>query len=118
MSVETEARQATSQGRRSLTQDLHLLMRYRELLVSWTSREIRARYRQSVLGIGWALVQPVVSMVVVSIIFGNVVRVPSEGIPYPVFAYVAILPWTLFSGSSITTSDVRGSKIAKSSESA
>ena len=87
------------QTQRPFSQNLRLLIRYRELLFSWTSREIQARYRQSVLGFGWALVQPVFSMVVITVIFGNFVRVPSEGIPYPVFAYVAILPWSLFSGS-------------------
>jgi len=92
----------TQPTQRFLSQNLRLLIDYRELLVSWTGREIRARYRQSVLGIGWALVQPVFSMVVISIIFGNFVRVPSEGVPYPVFAYAAILPWSLFSGSIST----------------
>lgn len=83
----------------SLSQNLRLLIRYRELLVIWTSREIRARYRQSVLGIGWALVQPVFQMIIITVIFGNFMRVPSQGVPYPVFAYAAILPWSLFSDS-------------------
>lgn len=87
------------QTQRSLSQNLRLLIRYRELLASWTSREIRARYRQSVLGFGWALVQPVFQMVVISVIFGSFVRMPSEGIPYPIFVYTALLPWTLFAGS-------------------
>lgn len=80
-------------------EQLRLLLAHRELLVSWTSREIRARYRQSVLGFGWALVSPVFQMIVISVIFGNFVRVPSEGIPYPIFAYVALLPWGLFASS-------------------
>jgi len=79
--------------------NFRLLYGYHELLASWTIREIRARYRQSVLGFGWAIAQPVFSMVVISVIFGNFVRVPSEGIPYPIFAYTALLPWTLFAGS-------------------
>lgn len=78
---------------------LSQLFEHRELLLVWTLRQIRSRYRQSVLGFGWAFVQPVVAMVVISVIFGGFLRVPSNGVPYPVFSYVAILPWTLFSGS-------------------
>ena len=85
--------------RQGLLAHLRLLFAYRELLLSWTTRTIKSRYRQSVLGFGWALVQPVFQMVVISVIFGSLVRVPSEGIPYPVFAYSALLPWTLFAGS-------------------
>jgi lipopolysaccharide transport system permease protein len=89
--------------RRSLRENLKLFYEYRELLLAWTSREIRSRYRQSVLGFGWALLQPLVQIIVINIIFGNVLRVPTNGIPYPVFAYAAILPWNLFA-SSITAS--------------
>lgn len=85
--------------RNSLRENINQLIHYRELLVTWTMREIRARYRQSVLGFGWALIQPVFQMIIISIIFGNFLRVPSDGMPYPIFAYVAILPWTLFSSS-------------------
>ena len=84
---------------RPLLENLRLLFEYRELLYTWTLREIKARYRQSVLGFGWALVQPVFQMIVITIIFGNFLRVPSGDAPYPVFAYAALLPWTLFSGS-------------------
>ncbi|MCC6456220.1 MAG: ABC transporter permease [Caldilineaceae bacterium] len=87
------------QPQRSFFKNLALLAQYRELLVTWTYREIRTRYRQSVLGLGWTVIQPVFQMVVISIIFGNFLRIPSEGVPYPVFAYTAILPWTLFSTS-------------------
>lgn len=87
------------QQQRSLGQNLKLIVEYRELLLTWTVREIKARYRQSALGFGWALIQPVFQMVVISIIFGNFLRVPSGNVPYPVFAYAALLPWTLFSGS-------------------
>lgn len=97
MTIQTQ----TLQTSRSLRMNLDLLFSHRELIFSWVLREMRARYRQSVLGFGWALVQPVVQMVVISVIFGAFLRVPSEGIPYPVFAYVAILPWTLFAGSLV-----------------
>lgn len=87
------------QSRRSVTQNLSLLLTYRELVYTWTVREIRARYRQSALGFGWAVITPVVQMVVISIIFGGFLGVSSpDGIPYPVFTYIAILPWTLFTG--------------------
>ncbi len=88
------------QPKRSLKDNLNLLLRYRELLYVWTSREIRARYRQSALGFGWALITPIVQMVVISVIFGGFLRVPSSStdIPYPVFAYVALLPWQFFAG--------------------
>jgi lipopolysaccharide transport system permease protein len=81
---------------------LRMLVAYRELLVAWAARETTARYRQSVLGVGWVAVQPFVQMVVISVVFGRFVRVPSEGVPYAVFAYVALLPWTLLS-SSVTS---------------
>jgi lipopolysaccharide transport system permease protein len=83
----------------SLRSSLLKLIEKRELLIMITIRELRARYRQSILGFGWALVQPVFQMLVISIIFGSFLRVPSSGIPYPIFSYAAILPWTLFSGS-------------------
>jgi len=85
--------------KRPFKESFRLLVHFRELLVTWTVREIRARYRQSALGFGWALIQPIFQMVVISIIFGGFLRVPSEGVPYPIFTYVAILPWTFFSGA-------------------
>lgn len=97
MQIESELRILKS--KRSLLENLRILYEYRELLVTWTVREIRARYRQSVLGFGWALIQPLVQIVVISIIFGRFVRIDTGDIPYPVFAYVAILPWSFFSGA-------------------
>jgi lipopolysaccharide transport system permease protein len=84
---------------RSLIGSFRQLLSYRELLVIWTFREIRARYRQSILGIGWAFVQPVFQLVVMSVIFGSFLRIQTGELPYPVFLYVALLPWSLFSGS-------------------
>jgi lipopolysaccharide transport system permease protein len=77
------------------------LIEYRELLWVWTWREIRSRYRQSVLGALWAVIQPVVVMVVFTVVFAGFLRVPTDGIPYPIFSYSALLFWTFFS-SSIT----------------
>ena len=72
------------------------LWRYRDLFYFLTLRDIKARYAQSVLGIGWAVIQPLVMMVVFSVIFGRVAKLDSDGAPYPIFAYVALVPWTYF----------------------
>jgi lipopolysaccharide transport system permease protein len=72
------------------------LWRYRELLYFLTWRDIKVRYKQTVLGAAWAIIQPVMTMVVFSLIFGNLAKLPSEGVPYPIFTYAALLPWQLF----------------------
>ena len=84
---------------RSFSTNLRLLLHYREMLLLWTGRELRSRYRQSILGIGWALVQPLAQMVVLTIVFGLFVKVPSQGLPYPLFVYAGLLPWMLFASS-------------------
>lgn len=81
---------------------LHLrdLWTYRELVYFLIWRDVKVRYKQAVLGIAWAIIQPLVSMVVFSVIFGELAKLPTEnGIPYPVFSYVALLPWNLFAGA-------------------
>jgi lipopolysaccharide transport system permease protein len=60
-------------------------------------RDIRVRYKQTILGAAWAIIQPLFMMVVFTIFFGKLAKIPSEGIPYPIFSYAALLPWTLFS---------------------
>jgi len=75
------------------------LYRHRDLLWLWTMREIRVRYKQSILGGAWAILQPLSLMVIFSVVFGYFVKVPTDGIPYPVFSYSALLPWTLFATS-------------------
>jgi len=87
---------------RMMTQGLRDLARYRDLLVTLTVHRVRVRYKQSVLGIAWAVLQPLLLMVVYTIIFSIVVKMPSEGAPYAVFVYAALLPWTFFS-TSIST---------------
>jgi lipopolysaccharide transport system permease protein len=72
------------------------LWRYRELLYFLTWRDIKVRYKQTVLGAAWAVLQPFLAMLVFSVIFGYLARLPSDGIPYPVFTYTALLPWQLF----------------------
>lgn len=71
----------------------------RELLFTWAMRDFKVRYSQSVLGAAWAILQPLALMVVYSVLFSVFIQVPTDGIPYPVFAYTAILPWTLFANS-------------------
>jgi lipopolysaccharide transport system permease protein len=72
------------------------LWAYRELLYFLVWREIKVRYKQTAIGVSWAVIQPFFTMVVFSIFFGRFARMPSDGIPYPVFAYCALLPWQLF----------------------
>ena len=72
------------------------LWEYRELLYFLTWRDIKVRYKQTVLGAAWAIIQPFMMMVVFSLFFGYLAKVPSDGIPYPIFAYCALLPWQLF----------------------
>ena len=72
---------------------------YRAFLFILLWRDIKVRYKQSVFGIGWAVAQPVIMMVVFTVIFGAVAKVPSNGVPYPIFSYAGLLPWLLFQKS-------------------
>jgi lipopolysaccharide transport system permease protein len=81
-----------------LSLNLGEVWRYRELLQLLVWRNTIVRYKQSIVGIGWALIQPLTSMVIFSLIFGQLAKLPSDGIPYPVFTYVALLPWQYFAG--------------------
>jgi lipopolysaccharide transport system permease protein len=76
--------------------DLAELWRYRDLLYFLTARDILVRYKQTLLGVGWAVIQPVFTMVVFSLFFGRLAGIPSDGVPYPVFAFCALLPWQIF----------------------
>lgn len=76
-----------------------LLHSYRDLLVAWVIRTVRARYQQSILGSLWAIVQPAASVAIFSLIFTLFVPVDTGGIPYLVFSYTAMVPWTLFAGA-------------------
>lgn len=78
--------------------DLNLgdFWRYRELLYFLTWRDIKVRYKQTALGAAWAILQPVMTMLIFSIIFGALAKLPSDGVPYPIFTYTALLPWQLF----------------------
>ena len=75
------------------------LWTYRELLYFLVWRDVKVRYKQTVIGIGWTILQPLTTMVIFTMIFGNFAKVPSDGVPYPVFVYTALLPWNLFAGA-------------------
>ena len=79
------------------------LWAYRELLWVLTARDIKVRYKQTVLGAAWAIVRPVLTMLIFSVVFGTLAKMPSDGFPYPVFVYAALLPWTFFA-TAISTS--------------
>lgn len=79
--------------------DLRELKDYRDLFLFLTWRSIKVRYAQSAIGIGWAIIQPLASVVVFTLIFGNLVGVSSDGQPYAVFAFVALIPWHYFSNA-------------------
>jgi lipopolysaccharide transport system permease protein len=81
------------------------LWKYRELLYFLTWRDIKVRYKQTALGALWAIIQPLLTMVVFSVIFGQLAGLPSEGIPYPIFTYTALLPWQLFAFSLANSSN-------------
>lgn len=85
--------------RRWETLNLAELWAYRELLFFLTWRDIKVRYKQTLLGASWAILQPIAQMVVFTIFFGQLAKLDSEGVPYPVFNYAALLPWTYFAGS-------------------
>jgi lipopolysaccharide transport system permease protein len=75
------------------------LWAYRELLYFFVWRDIKVRYRQTVIGAAWAVIQPLSTMVVFSLIFGELARIPSDGLPYPIFYYSALLPWMYFANA-------------------
>ncbi|MCZ7574944.1 MAG: ABC transporter permease [Ardenticatenaceae bacterium] len=75
---------------------LHELWEYRELLYFLVWRDVKVRYKQTVLGTAWAIIQPFFTMVVFSLFFGRLAQIPSDGIPYPIFSYTALVPWTFF----------------------
>ena len=72
------------------------LWEYRELLYFLTWRDIKVRYKQTILGAAWAVIQPLMTMVVFSVFFGRLAQIPSDGVPYPIFSYAALVPWTFF----------------------
>jgi len=94
---------------------LHELWEYRELLYFLAWRDIKVRYKQTVLGATWAIIQPFFTMIVFSLFFGRLAKIPSDGIPYPLFSYAALVPWTFFANgiSQSSNSLVGGANLIK-----
>jgi len=84
---------------------LRELWEYRELLYFLTWRDIEIRYKQTALGAAWAIIQPLFTMLVFSLFFGKLAKVPSDGIPYPIFCYAALVPWTFFANGLTQSSN-------------
>lgn len=82
-----------------MVKHLKELVSFRELLIALTAREIRVRYKQTLLGASWAVIQPVSLMLILTAVFGFFLKINSEGVPYPLFYYSALLPWTFFATS-------------------
>jgi lipopolysaccharide transport system permease protein len=93
------------------------LWEYRELLFFLVWRDLKVRYKQTALGVTWAILQPLATMLVMSIFFGRLAKMPSDGVPYPIFAYCALLPWQMFafvlteSGNSLVSNQYLITKI-------
>lgn len=81
------------------------LWQYRDLLYILTLKDIKVRYKQTVLGVVWVIIQPLLMMIIFTLFFGKLAEIPSDGIPYPIFAYAGLLPWTFFSNSLSTSSN-------------
>ena len=88
-----------------LSLNLKEVWAYRELLFLLAWRDVSVRYKQSLVGIGWAVIQPLMTMLIFTIIFGHFAKLPSDGIPYPLFTYCALLPWNYFARSLGDSSD-------------
>jgi lipopolysaccharide transport system permease protein len=84
---------------------LHELWEYRELVYFLVWRDVKVRYKQTVLGALWAIIQPLFSMLVFTVVFGKLAKMPSDGIPYPLFSYAALLPWNYFAQGLSSSSD-------------
>ena len=86
--------------------NLRELWAYRELLYFFVWRDVKVRYKQTLLGFAWAILQPLLMMIVFTLFFGTLAKVPSENIPYPLFNYAALLPWTLFAEGITRSSNI------------
>jgi lipopolysaccharide transport system permease protein len=89
----------------SATFELRELWASRELLYRLVSRDITVRYRQTLVGVGWAVLQPLLTMAVLTAVFGSAARIPTGGTPYPLFAYAGLLAWTFFANAVFTSSN-------------
>src|SRR5436853_2453269 len=87
-------------GTRAVTFSLREIWQARELLYFLVLRDVKIRYKQTVLGIAWSVVQPFLTMVVFTIFFGRLAKMPSDGLPYPLFSLAALVPWTYFAAAA------------------
>jgi lipopolysaccharide transport system permease protein len=87
------------------TLNLREVLAYRSLFMFLVWREIKVKYAQTILGVGWAVIQPVISMVVFTLIFGKFAKIPSDGVPYPIFSLAALTPWSYFSTALANSSN-------------
>src|SRR3990172_11194609 len=85
--------------------DFKELAEYRDLFYFLVTRDIKVRYKQTVLGGLWAIIQPFFMMVVFTLFFGNLAKIPSDGVPYPIFSYSALVAWGYFSNSVLSSSN-------------
>src|SRR6202790_3026856 len=92
--------------RRWLALDLGELWAYRDLIYFFVWRDIKVRYKQTVIGAAWAVLQPVLTMLVFSLFFGKLAKIPSQGLPYPIFYYSALLPWMYFATAMQSATNV------------
>lgn len=100
------ALQVVIRPRRKITwRDIQEIWKYRELLYFFAWRDLKVRYKQTIIGIGWVVFQPLITMVVFTVFFGTFAKMPSDNIPYPIFVYAGLLFWQLFSGALSETSN-------------
>src|SRR5271169_1928991 len=79
---------------------------YRELLYFFVWRDVKIRYKQTVIGIAWVIIQPLLTMLVATLFFGRLAKLPSQGLPYPVFCFAAVVPWAYFSTALLNATNV------------
>ncbi len=107
---ETLAHNRIEPARGWVSLKLDELWEYKELLLFLTWRDIKVRYKQTALGAAWAIIQPFFTMIVFSLFFGKLAKMPSDGVPYPIFSYAALVPWTFFAnGLSQSSNSLVGS---------
>src|SRR5690348_11813658 len=111
---ETAAQRAAFSGRRVtvvrpshgwLSIDLQELWEYRDLIYFLVWRDIKVRYKQTALGAAWAIIQPLLTMLVFSLFFGRLAKMPSDNVPYPIFTFAALAPWTFFANGLLQSSN-------------
>ena len=88
------------------------ILEYKDLLYFLILKDIKARYAQSVIGVGWAIIQPLFFMLVFTVIFGKLAKIDSEGVPYQIFSFTALVPWTFFSNAMSDSSNSLSANLA------